>query len=265
MFFASRLACRTACWALGTQKPPTPPPERSGTAETSPAVHTSGTTTPSRCTRRSGWAVIRPRSSCGSPKAFAEGCAMTPAVQISRSVSKVSPVDSSMTPFSALSSWVSRWTSTPRSLVVDHPLSRLAETSGMIRLIASMRWKSPPRDRGVPQRGRTRGCAAPRWSRRPRSRPDDDDVEQAALERAVLEVRRAVEVAHEPVADADGLLDVLHRKRSRRRRGSNVRVTEPAVTTRMSYSSVHGSPSVAWSHLLLRVDLVIRAATMWCA
>ena len=83
MFFASSLPWRTACWAFGTQKPPTPPPVRSGTAQTSPAPQASAMISPSSVidakvrARRGGGRA--PRS--GRSVLRTTGLAMTPAVQ----------------------------------------------------------------------------------------------------------------------------------------------------------------------------------------
>ena len=70
------------------------------------------------------------------------GFAMTPAVQMIRSDSKVSPVDISTWPPTAEVSWVSRCTSAPRSArFFSTQWLVSSETSGMMRPIASMRWK----------------------------------------------------------------------------------------------------------------------------
>ncbi len=85
--------------------------------------------------------VTRPRGSSGRSVPRSIGLAMTPAVQTMRSDSKVSPVESSILPSTALASCVSRWISASRCarFLMTHWLV-LSETSGMMRPIASMRW-----------------------------------------------------------------------------------------------------------------------------
>ena len=67
---------------------------------------------------------------------------MTPAVQMMRSDSKDSPLDISTLPPTAEVSWVSRCTSAPRwARFFSTQWLVFSDTSGMIRPIASMRWK----------------------------------------------------------------------------------------------------------------------------
>ena len=75
---------------------------------------------------------MRPRSSTGrSPPRTIAGFAMTPAVQTMRSVSKISPVDSSMLPSTALVSCVSRWiVGAALGEVLEHPVARLERHLG---------------------------------------------------------------------------------------------------------------------------------------
>ena len=87
MFLASSLAWRTACCALGTQKPPGPGvAEMSGTCEVSPAVHAPSSSEPSSdVMRRLGLAITWPRGPIGRSVPRRNGRGMTPAVQTMRS------------------------------------------------------------------------------------------------------------------------------------------------------------------------------------
>ncbi len=120
------------------------------------------------------------------------------------------------------------------------------DTSGMMRPIASMRWKWVSANSSVgylPTMLAREAAELAEDLDAGEAAADHDEGEQAVALRAGREVRGLVEVVEQTVADIDRLLDVLHADRlvgdARDRERARDR---PAVTTTMSYSSAQGSP-----------------------
>ena len=157
-------------------KPPTPPPVRSGTAATSPAPQASSTIPSSPCRRagrRAPAAGRAPRSAGRCVRTI--GLAMTPAVQMMRSASNVSPVDSlhdAADPRGQLRVEV-HLRRRAAVEVLDHPVAGLERHLGHDPAHASIRWKCMSSNvelRVAAQQRASRASAARRRSRCRRSR-----------------------------------------------------------------------------------------------
>ncbi len=170
------------------------------------------------------------------------GLAMTPAVQTMTSDSNDSPVDSSTTPPTADLSCVSRCTSAPRSArFFSTQWLVSSDTSGMMRPIASMRWKCVS-SKSISGYFFTRSVAMLRISaktsmpakppptttkvrRRSRSGPAGSVAARSKLAKMRSRMATASSIVFRPMASSatPGI--------------GNVRETLPAVTTMMSYAN----------------------------
>ncbi len=251
-FFARSLPWRTACWAFGTQKPPTPPPVRSGTALTSPAAPGILDDRAVLVDRRAGRRVTRrrPRSSTGRSVLRTTGLAMTPAVQTIRSEENFSPVDSSTLPSTALVQLrVEVHLGAALGEVLDHPVARLERHLGHDaahrldevevgvvegELSGTLREQARGEDAQLGEHLDAGEAAA-----------DDDEGEQAVALGAGRQQRGLVEVGDDAVADGDASSMVFRPIALSATPGiGNVRETAPAVTTTIwSYSCSYGSPT----------------------
>jgi hypothetical protein len=135
MLSASRLACRTACWAFGAVVAAGSSFVTSGTAARSPADQAPG--------MPRTWSVAshstRPRPSMGRSVSASNGFGLVPAVHTNVSLGNSSPSLSRTTPSAETdSSRVLSRTSMPRAVscfTVQAAMSR--STSGRIRPVAS--------------------------------------------------------------------------------------------------------------------------------